>query len=433
MRLRPVDRKIFAIALPAIVTNITTPLLGLMDVAITGHLGKAEYIAAIAVGGNIFNMLYWIFSFLRSGTSGITANAWGAGDNAAVYATLYRSLIIAVSVGALIIAFHAPVIKIFTDWMGISGETAICTTTYFNILVYGAPAFLATYTLSGWLIGMQDSKSAMWLSIFINIVNIATSLVLVAGFKLKIEGVAIGTLSAQWGGAIFGMLLIARRYKPAHIPIRDLMERQAMMRFFKISRDLFLRTLCLVAVTLWFTRVGAGQGTVILAANTLLMQFFMFFSYFTDGFAYAGEALCGRYSGEHNHAMLVETEKRLSFWGLTVALLFVMIYGLGGNTILSLLSDNQTVIVSAREYIWWIILLPLSGFSAFVYDGVFVGLTYTGHLFMSMIVSAAIFFISYLILFPSLGNHGLWIAFLLYLLSRGIFLSLIFRKQFHHH
>ncbi len=429
MILKTIDRQILSIAIPAIVTNITTPLLGLMDVAITGHLGRAEYIAAIAVGGNIFNMLYWIFSFLRSGTSGITANAFGASSVTFIYATLYRALLVAMMVGGLIIVCHGPVVDIFIKWMDVTGDTATFTARYFNILVYGAPAFLATYAMSGWMIGMQDSRGAMWLSLFINLLNIVASVSLVIGLHLKIEGVAIGTLTAQWGGALFGFWLIISRFRLQPVSLSKIFEKNRLLQFFKVSRDLFFRTICLVGVTLWFTRVGASQGTLVLAANTLLMQFFMFFSYFTDGFAYAGEALCGRFAGSRDYENLRRVGRRLMLWGLAVAFVFTIIYGTGGNLLLSLLSNEHDVLVGAGEYLVWVIILPLCGFAAFVYDGIFVGVTSTGHLLISMLISAAVFFLSYILLFPWLGNHGLWIAFLLYLIARGIYLGIIFHKM----
>lgn len=422
------DRQILAIALPAIVTNITTPLLGLMDVAITGHLGRAEYIAAIAVGGNIFNMLYWIFSFLRSGTSGLTAQAYGARDTQAFSRVFFRSLVMAVALGAAILLCQRPVVEIFVKWMDVTGDTALFTRQYFEILVWGAPAFLCTYSISGWFIGMQDSRSAMWMSLAINVINMAASLLLVIVFNMKIEGVAAGTLIAQWSGLAIGAVLVAKRYTLNRVKFRDLMERNELGRFFRVSRDLFLRTVCLVAVTLWFTRVGASQGTVMLAANTLLMQFFLFFSYFTDGFAYAGEALAGRYIGEKNGEMFRAAVSRLMVWGLGVALLFVAIYGFGGTQFLRLLSDDAGVVAVAADFRWWIVLMPLTGFAAFVYDGVFVGATEARHLLGSMIVSAAIFFGTYLVLFPRMGNHGLWIAFLLYLLARGVYLAIQCRR-----
>ena len=422
------DRQILAIALPAIVTNITTPLLGLMDVAITGHLGRAEYIAAIAVGGNIFNMLYWIFSFLRSGTSGLTAQAYGAGDTQAFSRVFFRSLVVAVALGAAILLCQRPVVEIFVKWMDVTGDTALFTRQYFEILVWGAPAFLCTYSISGWFIGMQDSRSAMWMSLAINVINMAASLLLVIVFDMKIEGVAAGTLIAQWSGLAIGAVLVAKRYTLSRVKFSDLMERNEFGRFFRVSRDLFLRTVCLVAVTLWFTRVGASQGTVMLAANTLLMQFFLFFSYFTDGFAYAGEALAGRYIGEKNGERFRAAVSRLMMWGLGVALLFVAIYGFGGTLFLRLLSDDAGVVAVAADFRWWIVLMPLTGFAAFVYDGVFVGATEARHLLGSMIVSAAIFFGTYLLLFPRMGNHGLWIAFLLYLLARGVYLAIQCRR-----
>lgn len=428
MRLSNVDRQILAIALPAIITNITTPLLGLMDVAITGHLGRAEYIAAIAVGGNIFNMLYWIFSFLRSGTSGLTSQAFGARNQHGYSCALYRSLFVAFCLSLCILVVKQPVVNLFERWMEISGDTAIFTRQYFNILVWGAPAFLCTYSISGWLIGMQDSKGAMWLSLSINVINILASLSLVCLVGLKIEGVALGTLLAQCSGLLIGAFLVVRRHQLAKVSLHEMIYRQELSRLFKVSRDLFLRTVCLVSVTLWFTRVGSTQGTLTLAANTLLMQFFLFFSYFTDGFAYAGEALCGKYIGEKNSGYLYNTVSRLVTWGLCIAVIFVFLYGVGGNTILRLLSDDLQVISSAEQYIWWIIIMPFAGFAAFIYDGIFIGATKTGYLFMSMVISTAVFFGGYLLVFPRFGNHGLWISFLIYLMARGVYLKIVSRK-----
>lgn len=416
------NHKILAIALPAIVTNITTPLLGLMDVAITGHLGRPEYIAAIAVGGNIFNIIYWIFSFLRSATSGITAQAYGAGDTQLSTATLWRSALIGVLAGLLLIALSVPLVGGFISWMEVTGDTAAYARRYFLILVWGAPAFLATYAITGWLIGRQDSRSAMWISLIINVVNILVSLLLVYLAGLRIEGVAFGTLTAQWAGVIAGVIFIAVRHRRPRLPLDALFDARQLRRFFSISSDLFLRTLCLVAVTVWFTRVGASQGTLVLAANTILMQFFLFFSYFSDGFAYAGEALCGRYIGAADVGAFSATVGRLLMWGGAIALLFIAVYGLGGTLILDLLSDDSGVRATAREYLPWLVALPALGFMSFIYDGVFVGATRSRFLLGSMAVATAVYFALYAVLFSRLGNHGLWIAFLAYLLVRGLFL-----------
>ena len=423
MKLSNIDRQILAIAIPAIVTNITTPLLGLMDVAITGHLGRAEYIAAIAVGGNIFNMLYWIFSFLRSGSSGLTSQAYGAGDCRGYSCVLYRSLIVATFIGLCILLFSKPIVDVFVAWMGIGGDTVVFTRRYFNILVWGAPAFLCTYSVSGWLIGMQDSRGAMWMSLLINVINICASMALVLFAGMKIEGVALGTLIAQWSGVLIGCGLVARRHRLESVSMSDLLERIELGRFFRVSRDLFFRTVCLVAVTLWFTRVGAAQGTLMLAANTLLMQFFLFFSYFTDGFAYAGEALGGRYVGERDAEKFRQTVVRLMMWGGAVAVVFVSVYAFAGELILRLLSNEETVVAKACEFLPWIVVMPLAGFAAFVYDGVYIGATGTGYLLGSMILSSMVFFGCYMLLFGVFGNDGLWVAFLLYLATRGVYLG----------
>lgn len=420
------DRKILSIALPAIVTNITTPLLGLVDVAITGHLG-ADYIAAIAIGGNMFNMLYWLFSFLRAGTSGITSQALGAGNTRLVNATLFRAAFSAIAIATVILLLHRPLLGVFLEWMDVSGATRDLAATYVEILVWGAPAFLLTYSLTGWLIGMQDSRSAMWMSLFINVANIATSVSLVYFLHLSIKGVALGTLTAQWAGMIFGLCIILRKFKITSVPLSSLVDRAELGKLFAVNRDLFFRTVCLVGVTLWFTRVGASEGTLVLAANTLLMQFFLFFSYFTDGFAYAGEALCGRYYGARDTAMLHAVIKRLMLWGAGLSLIFTALYGLGGTLALDLLTDDHDVTATAREYLPWIIILPLLGFGAFIYDGVFIGVTHSRRLLMSMIVSAATYAVTYLVLFPVAGNHGLWVAFLLYLLARSIYLHIAAR------
>ena len=259
-----INRAILSISIPAIVTNITTPLLGLMDVAIVGHMGSPVFIAAIAVGGNMFNMLYWLFGFLRMGTSGITSQRFGAKDDIGATSTLYRALIIGVAVGLSMILLSRPISGLILSIIDAEGETRYFALQYFDILVFGAPAVLAGYALTGWFVGMQNSKAAMWVSFFIDVTNIVMSLPLVYLFDLGLKGVAIGTLTAQWGGLAFGLLWVNHKFKIVNVPFQLLVSWREFKRFFSINLDIFLRTVCLVAVTMWFTRAGAEQGTVML-------------------------------------------------------------------------------------------------------------------------------------------------------------------------
>ena len=292
--MKRINREILSLAVPSIVTNITTPLLALMDVVIVGHMGSADYIAAIAVGGTMFNMIYWMFAFLRMGSSGLTAQAHGADDEKGCSLILFRGLSVAMAASVIIIIAQRLILKGALSILEVHGSVGKMAETYFRILVWGAPASLSTFVLTGWFLGMKNAKAPMIVSFLINISNIAVSLFLVFVLGMKVEGVACGTLSAQWLGLIVGMIIVWRKYHPTVPNIIEIIDTDGLKRFFAVNSDIFLRTLCLIAVTMWFTRAGSSQGTVILAVNTLLMQFFIMFSYFMDGFAFAGESLCGK-------------------------------------------------------------------------------------------------------------------------------------------
>lgn len=428
--MRTVDKEILTLAVPAIITNVTTPLLALMDVAIVGHMGDATYIAAIAVGGTVFNMIYWLFAFLRMGTSGLSAQANGSGSRRELDLVLERGLLVALLAGMAILLLYYPIELLSFGLMEVDGPTGELARTYYRILVWGAPAVLATYTFSGWALGCKNSRSPMWVAFIINVSNVLISLILVLGFHLRIQGVACGTLAAQWIGAVAFTIIIFRRYHPQWHGLRAIADRVALSRYFKVNTDIFLRTCCLVAVTVWFTRCGSSQGTLILAVNTLLMQFFMFFSYFMDGFAFAGESLCGNALGQRDTTALRLTVRALLQWGAAVAALFTVVYFLAGDLIVGLLSDERGVVDAASEFLGWVVVVPAAGFMAFTWDGVFIGITRTRRMLISMAISSAIYFGAYFILFPLLGNHGLWIAFLLYLLARGVYLHLASRRVF---
>ena len=392
-------------------------------------MGSAVYIAAIAIGGTIFNMLYWPFAFLRMGSSGMTAQAYGANDSKQCSLVLYRSLSVAMIVGISIIALQYIIAQFAFLFMDISGNTLTYSQSYFEVCIWGAPAMLGSFALSGWFIGMQNSRATMWISIFINLLNISTSLILVYLFDMGIRGVALGTLTAQWGGFLLGLIIVKLKYSLATQPISEILNRNGLKRFFSINIDIFLRTLCLVAVTLWFTRAGAQQSNIILAVNTLLMQLFILFSYFMDGFAYAGEAIAGKYIGASQPIELRKSIVALFKWGLAMALLFTAIYSIGGDDFLSLLSSDVQVIKASNDYFYWAISIPLCGFMAFTWDGIFIGATRTRAMLLSMATAMVCFFVIYFTLFPSMGNHALWLAFIGYLVIRGIILYIICLKK----
>lgn len=409
------------IALPAIVSNITTPLLGLVDVAITGHLGSASYLGAIALGGTLFSTLYMLFGFLRMGTSGLTAQAYGAGDSRAQATALWRALLVGVASSILLLMLSplisGPVLRIMDGGEPFTRELA---TRYFRIVIWGAPAVLGSFALSGWFLGMQNSKVPMWMALTTNLVNIAVSLALVYGLGWKIEGVATGTVVAQWAGTIHGLVVALRRFHPQSIAFSEIIEAHEFKGYFKLHFDIFLRTCCLVAVTLWFTHTGAGAGVDVLAANALMLQLFFLFSYFMDGFAFAGEAVGGKYWGAGDKSAVKSLLRELLTTGLLCALLFGSVYAVGGKFIFATLSNDTNVQILAISYLWWAVALPLCGFAAFVLDGMMIGLTLTRSMLVALAVATAVFFaVCSLAGTNGLGNHGLWLAFDSYLAVRG--------------
>lgn len=415
------NKRILHLALPSIVSNITVPLLGLVDVAIVGHFGAAAYIGAIAVGGMLFNILYWLFGFLRMGTSGMTSQALGRRDLMEVTRVLCRSLLVGIGIASLLLLLQYPVQKVAFALLDTSAEVEELASLYFRICIWGAPAVLGLYGFSGWFIGMQNSRFPMYIALVQNVVNIGASLLFVFVLDMQVAGVAAGTLIAQYVGMLmaFGLWFVFYRRHSVRVRWRELLDRVSMRRFFGVNRDIFFRTLCLVAVTTFFTSTGARQGDLVLAVNTLLMQLFTLFSYIMDGFAYAGEALAGRYIGARNLSGLRRMIRTLFGWGIGLALFFTFLYGCGGKTFLSFLTDNAAVVNEAGVYFYWVLAIPFAGFAAFLWDGILIGATATRLMLYSMLAASAVFFSVYYWGMAALGNHALWMAFLLYLLLRG--------------
>ena len=424
------DRQIIQIALPSIVSNITVPLLGLVDVTIVGHLGAAAYIGAIAVGGMLFNMIYWIFGFLRMGTSGLTAQAYGSKNADEMLRTLYRSLFISILLAAALIVLQWPIRLLAFLFIDGSEEVQALAATYFHICIWGAPAVFGLYSFTGWFIGMQNSRYPMYIAIMQNVINIIASLLFVYGLEMKVEGVALGTVIAQYAGLFMAMALYWKHYHHTEHKrsLEFILEREAMKRFFVINRDIFLRTVCLVSVTVFFTSTGAAYGDVILAVNTILMQLFTLFSYIMDGFAYAGEALSGKDIGACNYKGLQQTVRHLFGWGIGMTVGFTLLYIAGGEGFLSLLTNEDEVIAASSEYFYWVLAIPIAGFAAFLYDGICIGATATKIMLQAMIVAVASFFVTYYLFQSDMGNHALWMSFIVYLFMRGFIQMLLTRS-----
>ncbi len=424
------NRQILHIAIPAIVSNITVPLLGLVDVAIVGHLGSAAYIGAIAVGGMIFNVMYWLFGFLRMGTSGMVSQALGQRNLTDVVTLLVRSLGMGMAIAFGLVLLQYPIRLLAFELMQPTANVREYAELYFNLLIWGAPAMLGLYSFTGWFIGMQNSRLPMIVAITQNVVNIIASLFFVYVCRLKVEGVALGTLVAQYSGFLMAVVMwyICYGKISKHYSGEGVFAWRQMKHFLKVNRDIFFRTLCLICVMMFFTSAGSWQGETILAVNTLLMQFYMIFSYFMDGFAYAGEAISGRCYGANNYGGLHGVVKNLFVWGAVMMVAFTLLYMIGGNCFLSLLTDEKAVVEAASEYSLWILLMPLTGVAAFIWDGVFIGCTKTRGMLQSMFISSAIFFMVYYGFRASIGNHALWTAFLAYMMTRGVVQTMLWRK-----
>lgn len=426
------NRRILHLAIPSIVSNITVPLLGLVDVTIVGHLGATAYIGAIAVGGLLFNILYWNFGFLRMGTSGLTSQAYGRKDKDAEIRVLVQAVSVGLFSALAMLILQYPIERLAFRLLDTSAEVEQYAVTYFRICIWGAPAVLAQYGFTGWFIGMQNSRYPMYIAIVMNVINIVCSSCFVFLFGMKVEGVALGTVVAQYSGVMMAWWLWFYNYKElrGRITFRGSLQLIAMRRFFAVNRDIFLRTLCLIGVTTFFTSTGARQGDVILAVNTLLMQLFTLFSYIMDGFAYAGEALSGRYVGACNLVQLKRAVKALFGWGVGLSLVFTLLYGIGGENFLGLLTNDTIVIETAGHYFYWVLAIPLAGFAAFLWDGILIGATATRFMLWAMLVASGSFFVIYYCFSGATNNHMLWLAFLVYLALRGVMQTLWSRKVF---
>ncbi len=416
------NRKILALALPNIISNITVPLLGLVDIAIVGHLGDDSLIGGIAIGTAVFNFIYWNFAFLRMGASGCTAQAYGARNFTEIASVFVRALILALAAALLLVVFRRPVGHAVFLLMDGTPHTMSYAADYFYARIWAAPATISMFAFHGWYIGMQNSRFPMYISIGVNVVNLIFCLWFALGLGWGIVGVAWGTVVAQYSGLVLSIVLWGVYYRRflRYIWIRESLKLDALLAFFKINRDIFLRTACIVVVYTFFTSASSGMGDTMLAVNTLLMQLFTLFSYLMDGFAYAGESLAGRYTGAHNVQALNRCVRLLLVWGGVVAVLYTGIYTFGWKAVLSLFTESPEILSEAGDYVGWLIVIPLVAFVPFTIDGILIGATRTAVMRDSVFISTALFFAVYYGFRSVIGNNALWAAFLLFLIARGI-------------
>ena len=442
-------REILSLAGPSILANLTVPLVGLVDTAISGHLGAlsesegfpgAALIGGIAIGTMLFNLLYWNFSFLRTGTGGLTAQAYGeeaAGEGRdgtrRTAAILIRSLSIALLSGLALIALQWVFVKAAFLFVKTGEDVRTLSSRYFYIRIWAAPATLSLFAVKGWFIGMQDTVRPMVTDITVTAVNVAGSIFLAFGPpSLGFDGIAIGTVIAQWTGlAAAGILLLKGYGKTALSALKKediksiLSDRKEGARFFSVNRDLFFRSLGMIAIYIGFTTVSARMGDLPLSVGSILMQLLMIFSYFTDGFAYAGEALSGKYIGMGDLEGLRSSVRGVFCWSMGIAAGFIFVYAFGGVPMLRMMTTDADVISEGTKYLPWLLAMPLVGCAAFTWDGIYTGAAATRDLMLSAVLAAAGFFISWWLGSRLLGGtlHILLAAYFIHLLIRTAYLS----------
>lgn len=411
---RGLNREILRLSGPSILANLTVPLVGFVDTGVAGHLsgGAAAFIGAISLGAMIFNLLYWNFGFLRTGTGGLTAQAYGRGDMHECAVILFRGLILSMIIAVLILALQWPVATLVLRLTDGSSEVETLAAEYFFIRIWAAPATLSLMTFSGWFVGMQDSMSSMWKDLVVNGTNVTASVILSLGIGgwsgLGFPGVALGTVVAQYCGLLFCLIVCAFKYRSKVFggfcldELKEMLGRSELRGFFKLNADLFCRSIFFTSIYIGYTAIAATLGDMMLACSSIMMQMLLIFSFFTDGFAYAAEALTGRFIGARNPLMMRRSIKYTLIWSLSIGFLFIGIYAAGGLPMLNLLTSDSAVVEACSRFLPWLMLMPPIGCVAFFWDGVYMGATASKDIRDAMIGSSLCFFAVWL--------AGKWIA-----------------------
>lgn len=423
-------RAIWAIAGPMIVSAVTTPLLGMVDTGVVGHLDEPRFLAAVAVGATVFTTLFMGLNFLRMGTTGITAQGFGAGDRETVREALGQAAVTALVLAGLLIVFREPLLGAALALLEPEPGVAELAGDYYRMRIWAAPAALLNFVLIGWMLGMQDARGPLAMVLSINLVNIALDFWFVVGLGLDVRGVATATVVAEALGLGVGLLRVRAtlRDRPGRWPTERLFRPAHYARLFDVNAALFVRTMALMFVLAFITARGARLGTTVLAANALLMNFQHLLSYALDGIAHAAEALVGRAVGARDRTGLLLAERRTLGWSLGFASAFSVAYLVAGGPLIDRLTDIPEIRTAARQYLPWLVLSPLVSTWSFLYDGVFVGATRSREMMLVMVAAAALVFLPTWYATTGLGNHGLWLAFIAFMAARGIGMAAGFRR-----
>ncbi|MGR0279123.1 MATE family efflux transporter [Marinomonas dokdonensis] len=418
-------------AWPPMLSNITTPLLGLVDTAVVGHLGTAIHLAAVAIGASIFSFLFWAFGFLRMGSTGLTAQALGQGNQRRVRELLLQSVLLGVLIGLLLILFRAPIIDLAIMLMAPSAEVEPWARLYCEARIFSAPAVLAGYALMGWFFGVQYSKGPLWMLLIINLANMVLDYAAVYGLGMASDGVAWATVFAHYLGVMVAGVLAWHKLRgfSGHLPMAALFKWREYVALIQVNRYLFVRTILLLLVMLFFTAQGARQGDAILAANAVLLTFLMIISNALDGFAFSVEALCGEAYGRKDKRSFRQVIRLSTYWALLAAVILVVIFWLFGEQIIHLLTNVESVQLEAKHYLPWLIAFPLLGIWSYMLDGVFIGTTSVKTMQNTMIICVLGVFFPVWFMSQGMGNHGLWLSQAMLFIARGITLYWCYQRN----
>lgn len=404
-------------------------MLGLIDTAIIGHLGSAVYLGAIALGALIFSFVYWGFGFLRMGTTGLSAQAFGADDRDEVCATLQRAAILGVGIGVVLILLQWPLSLLVFRMLGGSAEVEAVAETYYAIRIWGAPATFCTYAITGWFIGLQKTKTALLLNVFLNSANAALDSLFVLGLDWGVAGVAAGSLIAEILTVVLGLMLVVRTLNANGWPVRRpdwavLLAPDRLAQLVTVNRDIFIRTLALIFAFAWFTNQSALAGDVTIAANFILLQLVSFAAFFLDGFAHAAEALVGRAIGARSRRSLLTAAGRSAQLAGVTAVILSCVFGLYGPAFIGLLTNVSAVRETAEMYLMWVVAVPIIAVWCYLLDGIFIGATQSQDMRNMALVSLGAYLAAHFAFTAFWGNHGLWAAFIVFQSVRGITLAL---------
>ena len=423
------NREILRLAIPNILSNISVPLLSTIDTALMGHQSSL-HLAAVGIVAMIFNLIYWNFGFLRMGTTGMTAQAYGEDDNSKLTNTLVRALFLSLIISILLILFQEPIIRFISYAMNINQSYYHMVEAYFDIRIFAAPATLALYVLFGWFFGMQNAIIPLILTLFINAVNIVLSYYFVNTLELGIEGVAYGTVIAQYSGIILAFALIYR-YKSRFTSVQKEMifNKNELLKFLNINKDIFIRTIALTFAFAFFYAQNAKEGEMALAVTVILLQFLSWISFGIDGFAYAAESLVGKYFGAKNWKKFDQAIRYSFYWGFVLASLYALFYYFGGEWLVGIYTDKTDLIEATKPYLVWTLIMGFAGVAGFIWDGVFIGMTASKAMRDSVMISLVIFIGVFYLVAPYHSLHLYWFSFVLFLFSRGTIQSWMFYKR----